>query len=211
MGVAPVRGGGFSSFRAAPPPIRTSSTRPAPSGSSFYRRPGPGGGSNWHRPVFPNRGYYGWPWWYGTNYGNYFSYPLYPYYTPLFGGDDSGSYQQQAPSASAPEQDTGLSDQVAELTNQVQILQEEQATREYLRPPAAETRATASKEKPLSTVLVYRDGHQLEVQNYAVMGNTVWVLGDQTTRKIPLNDLDLDVTQKLNADRGVEFEAPATR
>jgi len=59
--------------------------------------------------------------------------------------------------------------------------------------------------------LVYRDGHQLEVQNYAVMGDTVWVLGNQTTRKIPLTDLDLDVTEKLNADRGVEFAVPATR
>jgi hypothetical protein len=205
MGAAPVRGGGFSSFRAASPPIRTSSARPAPSGSSFYRRPGPGGGANWHRPVFS----YGWPWWYG-NRGNYFSYPLYPYYYPLFGGDDSGSYQQ-APAAAAPEQDNGVSDQVAELTNQVQMLQEEQATRDYLRPPAAETRAASSQEKPLSTVLVYRDGHQLEVQNYALMGDTVWVLGDQTTRKIPLNDLDLDVTQKLNADRGVEFVASNTR
>jgi hypothetical protein len=91
------------------------------------------------------------------------------------------------------------------------MLQDEQATRDYLRPPAAETRATAGQEKPLSTVLVYRDGHQLEVQNYALMGDTVWVLGDQTTRKIPLNDLDLDVTQKLNADRGVEFVASTTR
>jgi hypothetical protein len=227
MGAAPVRGSGFSSFRASPPPIRTSIARPAPSGSSSYRRPGPGGGSNyrrpgpggganyrrpgagggsnWHWPAF----YYGWPWWYGSR-GNYFSYPLYPYYYPLFGSDDSGSYQQ-APAASAPEQDSGLSDQVAELTNQVQMLRDEQATRDYLRPPAAETRAAASQEKPLSTVLVYRDGHQLEVQNYAVMGNTVWVLGDQTTRKIPLTDLDLDVTEKLNADRGVEFAAPATR
>ncbi len=91
------------------------------------------------------------------------------------------------------------------------MLQEEQATRDYLRPPTAETRPTASVEKPLSTVLVYRDGHQLEVQNYALMGDTVWVLGDQTTRKIPLNDLDIDVTQKLNADRGVEFVASSTR
>ena len=87
------------------------------------------------------------------------------------------------------------------------MLQQEQ---EYLRPPAAETRpAAAAQEKPLSTVLVYRDGHQLEVQNYAIMGDTLWVLGDQTTRKIPLNELDLNVTEKLNADRGVEFVAPA--
>ena len=107
--------------------------------------------------------------------------------------------------------DSCHSDQVAQLTNQVQMLQEEQATRDYLRPPASETRPTTSVEKPLSTVLVYRDGHQLEVQNYAVMGDVVWVLGDQTTRKIPVNDLDLDVTQKLNADRGVEFVPPSTR
>ena len=189
--------------------MRAPVTRPAPSGSSSYWHRGPSGGLGGHRPFFPNRGYYGWPWWYGTS-GNYFSYPLYPYYTPLFGGDDSGSYQQ-APAESAPAPDNGLSDQVVELSNQVQMLQEEQAARDYLRPPAAETRATASQEKPLSTVLVYRDGHQLEVQNYALMGNTVWVLGDQTTRKIPLNDLDLDVTQKLNADRGVEFLASNTR
>jgi hypothetical protein len=200
MGASPSRGGGSSSFRAAPGPIRTSTARPAPSGGTSSWHHGSGGG-NWHRPVFP---YYG----YGP-YRTYFSYPLYPYYYPLFGGD-SDSYQQ-APSASAPEQEGGLSDQVAELTNQVQVLQQEQATREYLRPPAAEARATTSQEKPLSTVLVYRDGHQLEVQDYALMGNTIWVLGDQTTRKIPLTDLDLDVTQKLNADRGVEFVAPATR
>jgi hypothetical protein len=211
MGAAPARGGGSSSFRAGPGPVRSASpmrapiTRPAPSGSSSYWRHGPVGGFNGHRPYFPNHGYYGWP-----GYRTYFSYPLYPYWYPLF-GDDSSSYQQ-APSALAPtpEQDSGSSDQVAELTNQVQMLQEEQAAREYLRPPAAETRARA-QEKPLSTVLVYRDGHQLEVQDYALMGNTVWVLGDQTTRKIPLADLDLDVTQKLNADRGVDFVTPATR
>ncbi len=208
MGAAPARGGGFSSFRAAPGPIRAPVSRPAPSANSSFWRHGPNGGFGGHRPGFYSNGYYGWPWWYGPNYGNYFSYPLYPYYYPLFGGDDSSSYQQ-APAASAPEEDSGLSDQVAELTNQVQMLQEEQATRDYLRPPATQTRPTASEEKPLSTVLVYRDGHQLEVQNYALMGNTVWVLGDQTTRKIPLNDLDLDVTEKLNADRGVQFVAPA--
>jgi hypothetical protein len=179
-------------------------TRPAPSGASSYWRHGPVSGFGGRRPFFGNRGYYyGWPWWYGTS-PNYFSYPLYPYYGYPFSDNNSESYQQ-AP-AQEPEQDSGLSDQVAQLNNEVQMLQQEQ---EYLRPPAAEMRpAAAAQEKPLSTVLVYRDGHQLEVQNYAVMGDTVWVLGDQTTRKIPLNELDLDVTQKLNADRGVEFVAP---
>lgn len=184
--------------------MRAPVSRPAPFGASSYWRHGPANGFHGHRPFLPYRGYYGYPWWLGTS-PNYFSYPLYPYYGYgyPFSGDESGSYQQ-APAA-APEQDNGLSDQVAELGNEVQMLQEEQA---YLRPPVAETRpAVTTQEKPLSTVLVYRDGHQLEVENYAIMGNTVWVLGDQTTRKIPFADLDLDVTQKLNADRGVEFIA----
>jgi hypothetical protein len=200
---APARGGGFSSFRTAPSPTRATATRPAPSAGSSYWRRGPVSGLGGRRPFFGNRGYYyGWPWWYGTS-PNYFSYPLYPYYGYPFSDNNSASYQQ-AP-AQEPEQDSGLSDEVAQLNDQVQMLQQEQ---EYLRPPAAEMRpAAATQEKPLSTVLVYRDGHQLEVQNYAVMGDTVWVLGDQTTRKIPLNELDLDVTQKLNADRGIEFVA----
>lgn len=191
--------------------MRAPVSRPAPFGGSSYWRHGPSSGFHGHRPGFPySGGYYGYPWWYGTA-GNYFSYPLYPYYGygyPL-SGDDSESYQQAPAQAPAPEQDSGLSDQVAELNNEVQMLQQEQATREYLRPPAAETRAAAQQEKPLSTVLVYRDGHQMEVENYAIVGNTVWVVGDQTTRKIPLSDLDLDVTEKLNADRGIEFVAPA--
>ncbi len=40
------------------------------------------------------------------------------------------------------------------------------------------------------TVLVFRDGHHQEVTNYAIMGQTVYVLGDRT-QKIPLANLDV--------------------
>jgi hypothetical protein len=64
------------------------------------------------------------------------------------------------------------------------------------------------EEKPPTTLLVYRDGHQLEVQDYAIQGKTLWVFSDQKTRRIPLADLDLTATQRVNGERGVDFTAP---
>ena len=58
------------------------------------------------------------------------------------------------------------------------------------------------------TVLVFRDGHQQEVTNYAIMGQTVYVF-DKRTQKIALTDLDVAATIKLNDDRGVDFHVPA--
>ena len=58
------------------------------------------------------------------------------------------------------------------------------------------------------TVLVFRDGHQQEVTNYAIMGQTVYVF-DSRTQKIALTDLDVGATIKVNDDRGVDFHLPA--
>jgi hypothetical protein len=57
-------------------------------------------------------------------------------------------------------------------------------------------------------VLVFRDQHQQEVQNYAIADGTLWVLSAQSAKKIPLAALDLDATRKVNDDRGVEFQLP---
>ncbi len=59
-----------------------------------------------------------------------------------------------------------------------------------------------------ATVLVFRDQHRLEVQNYAIAGGMLWVLSEQVTKKIPLVDLDLEATAKLNDERGVDFQVP---
>jgi hypothetical protein len=69
--------------------------------------------------------------------------------------------------------------------------------------------AAARDAKPIDpTVLVFRDGHQQEVTNYAIMGQTVYVF-DKRTQKIALTDLDVAATIKLNDDRGVDFHLPA--
>jgi hypothetical protein len=58
-----------------------------------------------------------------------------------------------------------------------------------------------------SSVLVFRDGHQQEVSNYAIMGQTVYVF-DKRTQKVALADLDVPATIKANDDRGLEFKIP---
>jgi hypothetical protein len=61
-----------------------------------------------------------------------------------------------------------------------------------------------------STVLVFRDGHQQEVTNYAIMGQTVYVF-DSRKQKIGLGDLDVPATIKLNDDRGIDFHIPSPK
>lgn len=67
--------------------------------------------------------------------------------------------------------------------------------------------APAADQPP--TVLVFKDGHQLEVENYAIVGNTLYDLTQGRRHKIPLSDLDLDATTKQNGDRGIDFQVPA--
>ena len=58
------------------------------------------------------------------------------------------------------------------------------------------------------TVLVFKDGHKVEVGNYAIIGTTLFDLTAGHPRKIALADLDLEATQKQNDDRGVVFQVP---
>jgi hypothetical protein len=60
-----------------------------------------------------------------------------------------------------------------------------------------------------STVLVYKDGHEVQIENYAIVGATLYDLTDGRSKKVQLADLDLAATVKENDDRGVEFQLPA--
>lgn len=59
------------------------------------------------------------------------------------------------------------------------------------------------------TVLVFKDGHQQQIVNYAIVGSTLYDLSDGRTRKVALAELDLPATVKQNDQRGVDFELPA--
>jgi hypothetical protein len=71
-------------------------------------------------------------------------------------------------------------------------------------PPAAETPVPDQPQ----TVLVFKDGHQLEVQNYAVIGDTLYDLTPGRHHKILIADLDLPITMKQNDERGIDFRLP---
>lgn len=61
------------------------------------------------------------------------------------------------------------------------------------------------------TVLIFKDGHKLEIGNYAIVDSTLIDLAPGRPRKIALADLNLPATQKENDDRGVVFQVPAPR
>jgi hypothetical protein len=66
----------------------------------------------------------------------------------------------------------------------------------------------AAESRPTPTALVFKDGHELEVENYAIIGQTLYDLTPGHPRKIATSDLDLAATQKHNEDRGVTFQLP---
>jgi hypothetical protein len=76
-------------------------------------------------------------------------------------------------------------------------------------PPASESSTELAPEPPQpSTILVFKDGHQEEVGNYAIVSQTLYELTPGRPRKIALADLDLSATQKENDDRGNRFQLP---
>lgn len=72
-------------------------------------------------------------------------------------------------------------------------------------PPRQEASSTVVP----ATVLVYRDQRKQEVQNYAIVGQTLWIFSPERTQKVPLADVDIDATQKANDARGVDFRVPS--
>jgi hypothetical protein len=139
-------------------------------------------------------GFYGYPGFYNDFYSSADSYPSY---------DNSGSayYYAQNDLAQQQQDIDRLEDEVARLREQ--------------RQPGSQESGDASVPQPQSkseisapTVLVFRDKHTQEVQNYAIVGGTLWVFSEQRATKLPLSWLDLEATAKANDDRGVDFQIP---
>lgn len=63
-------------------------------------------------------------------------------------------------------------------------------------------------------VIVFRDGHTEEVAKYMIQGETLFTNADywstgSWTRKIPLTEVDIPASLKLNKDRGTRFKLPS--
>jgi hypothetical protein len=164
-----------------------------------FRRPffGPG--------RFRNRFFWasGWPGFYG-----YYGYP--GFYDDFYSSaDDYPSYDNSASAYYAAQNDMAQQQQdIDRLEDEVARLREQRQTGS---PESGDASISQLRNKPevsTPTVLVFRDKHTQEVQNYAIVGGTIWVFSEQRATKLPLSWLDLEATAKANDDRGVDFEIP---
>ncbi len=167
-------------------------------GSGFHVRTG--NAFHNHRGFYGRRGYY--PYY---PYAGYYPYGYNGWYNDPFFYDtenqDQDSYagaSYQAPSypSSYPE-NGGLQRDVQTLSGKIDRLQAD-----------VEARNRPKTDQEPATALVFRDQHVEEVRNYAIAGGTLWVLNEQAAKKIPLANLDLAATVKMNDDRGVDFQVP---
>jgi hypothetical protein len=199
---AQMRGGrGISARPAGGMHAPVGMNRPSPNRGGFGFNNGrfgrPFGFHHHHHHFFAaafGYGLYGYPGWYGD--------PLDYSYSDY---DQSSNQNQQLQAY-----------ELQMMTNQQQIEQRVDALEERLdrlleqrSAPAPQSQPQAKSEPSQPAVLVYKDGHKQEVQNYAIVGQTIWVLNEQQAKKVPLSALDLNATRKANEDRGVDFALPA--
>jgi hypothetical protein len=122
--------------------------------------------------------------------------------TPIFWPDTSQTYPAEQPTAAVQYQsDPELRTEIDRLTQEVEMLRQEQQAQK-------QPKVINVPETQTSTVLVFLDGHRVEVQNYGIVGQTLWIFSEQHARKVLLTDLDLQATERVNASRGVYFLAP---
>jgi hypothetical protein len=170
-------------------------------GGGFRTGRHPGFGS---QPFFSNRGFrhrrfvFGTvPWGYYNYPGSYYSYLPYADYG-YSSSSDSNPYPPEYRSDYYGQRTGQLQAEIDRLEDEVQRLREE---RESRAPPQAQAKSEVRE----PTVLVFADKHTQEVENYAIVGQTLWVFSELHAAKIPLSSLDLDATTKANDERGVDF------
>lgn len=152
-------------------------------------------------------------------------YPVYYYNPYLYGFDDSyvennsnlpgaGTFNTQPQPAASSEAEYPRyrpyieSNSVIDSEGHIYDRRPERATEAPVtEEPRPERESATTEDDSPRTLLVFKDGRQMEVSNYAIMGSTLYLFaGDH--RKISLADLDLDATRRANDDRGVEFRVP---
>lgn len=202
-GVYSGRSSSFGAFGSRGYSYAPRMTWPAPArGFASAARPGYGiadrsrsGGYNRDRYRSPYRGY-------GNGYYAGGSWGVLPWELgyPDFYGYDNGSWVGQSDDA-APQQDAGY----------------DGGPQEEYRPgygesgePARAFGSAPIADEPALT-LIFNDGHQQSIRNYALTSNYLLVLDDAGSgrqQRIPLADLNLPATQHAAQSAGLDFAPP---
>ena len=135
----------------------------------------------------------------------------YGYGYPVVGQQYPSAYQSTYSS-----DDLQLAEEVGRLKAEVEHLRDERQLREEReyegnRPQQPQpTRATPSAPAP-PTTFVYRNGRREDVRSYAIVGQTLWILSEARARKVPLTEIDLEATARVNEGNGIGFYVPGSR
>lgn len=153
---------------------------------------------------------------YGYGYGGYpyvyaNSWELLPGdlgYSDFTGGDDddtSGDTAQQQPAPeSVPPPDNGYRPEYEQQSPYEAYPQPEAY------PPPPESSAAALAPEPQLT-LIFKDGHQESIRNYALTPDAVIVMDHPSTgrqQRIPLADVNLPATEQAAQQAGLDFTPP---
>ena len=187
--------GGSPGFNGVPPSVTSLNFGNAPvfrgNGFGFHSRPFGFGRHGHRRFVSPF-------------FGNVVAVPYYvsPYYVMEPGVDDT---MEQEDYRGGPT----IFDRRGPGTREYEPREPRREAEEDYRvsTPPEEPRQQEVAEQP-ETVLVFKDGHQLEISNYAIVGSTLYDLSQGRTHKVALAELDLAATVKQNDSRGVDFRLP---
>lgn len=93
-------------------------------------------------------------------------------------------------------------DRLGEEVTRLRAERESEAARNSAPQPTTMAQVRAK------TVLVYRNHKVEEIENYAIVGQTLWAFTAQRARKIPIAELDMPATTYANDVRGIDFQLP---
>ena len=193
-------------------------------GASGARMHSFGGGSRarYGRPLHSSAGYIFYPDFYDYGYDSGYEYEGGPQGAPV----QIAYAQPNVPAPPAQKEKPAASlileehdgQWVRVLTGSQLPVQGQPAAKQYAPVPShpgyMESRDTPSQAKLPPATLVFRDGHQEQVDKYVIHGNALYMDSDyfktgSWTREIPLNQIDIPASVKANADRGTKFNLPS--
>jgi len=228
-----------SNYRMAPPRYtgnRIATMPPGFRGAGIVG--GYGGGSAYsgyhhgyggEREEHHGAGFYRGPVWFGTTYLGYPGYPFdyglsdygfadTPGYDPATVAPDYGAAGAAGYAAGPPPDNAAGAPYGYAAGDSGQA---GQGYRPPYQPSAAPSPAapapTAAPEPPSpsstpaveeAVTLVYKDGRSEQIHNYAMTRTTLYVQ-DQHHREIPLDEIDLAATERVNRKAGMSFEVPS--
>jgi len=173
-------GNRFPAARPSYDSLRAGASRNGDRGRDARRR----SFANWYSSYYPNWLAYGYPYPYLIDPGFY------------DWGDGDGSENSAADESLAPYPDYGATDEPA-------------GEMPRWRAPGEPTVSTAASESEELLTVIFKSGRApVKMQNYMMTAKVLTDLDSRHYEQIPLDQIDVAATQRVNAVAGVEFQIP---